>query len=406
LTLDAPTDHQRGRHARYDGGAGQHGLRRLAVARAEQVDCRRRVCRRRPRKPQFGGALAKLVDRFGQALPIDPEERIERLELDVELLHQRGRHTAQLGVTPAHADLFDVARRTASRGNEIADGLHEPRCDVLAAPRLQPRAELVDVSPPEIAGRHQRAAAQERDARRPFFERDEHLQCVRRPGFAPQPRERTECGGGRHHRPHANAGLQQRLKRSGQLRSRRQRDDDWPGRRTIGCPCRRCDVDPDTAGLHAGPVERANRVGAHRFVRARRDHDLSMLACGAPDHDRGPALPQRPELRLRVRARRRQHGKRPYVRLPPPPLPGGGGVDFHDSASIRRQFDSYSGRHHGNHASAAPRRQVLPLICRFERGCAVVCPPCTRGITCLFNGRRLLIRGRRKHPGRFASASL
>ncbi len=78
-------------------------------ARAQQVDRRRPVRRHRPGQPQLGAALAKFVGRLRQPRGVDPEQRIERLDFDVEPLHQRRRHAAQLREPAAHADLADVA---------------------------------------------------------------------------------------------------------------------------------------------------------------------------------------------------------------------------------------------------------------------------------------------------------
>ena len=74
---------------------GQDDLRRLTPPRAKEVDLGVPIRDRGPREAQLRRALPKLVCSLRQPRGIDAEQRIERLNLDIEQLHQPDRHAAR-----------------------------------------------------------------------------------------------------------------------------------------------------------------------------------------------------------------------------------------------------------------------------------------------------------------------
>jgi hypothetical protein len=177
--LDLPCDTDSRGNAGDEGGARQDAARRLRPPHTQQVQRRRPVCRDRPREAQLGRTIAKLVGPFGHARRVDAEQRIERFDFDVESLHQRHRHAAQVGHAAAHAYLSDGARRHTDVRKKLAEFLREPRGDVLAAPHFRRSLSIDEVSPGQLTTGDQRAAAVHGDARRIFLDGNVRLDARR-----------------------------------------------------------------------------------------------------------------------------------------------------------------------------------------------------------------------------------
>src|SRR5207248_537357 len=75
-------------------GARAQRVRRAAMTRPHQIDRSEPVGSRRPRDSEFRGPIAKMVGGFRQPRRVDAEQRIQRLDLEIETFHQRHRHAA------------------------------------------------------------------------------------------------------------------------------------------------------------------------------------------------------------------------------------------------------------------------------------------------------------------------
>jgi hypothetical protein len=123
-----------------------------------------------------------------QLLGIDGVLRIQWLDFDVELLREPCGHAAQLGQRTAHANLTDRRRRRANGPEEFRQLVGEPPRDVVDSPRLGV-ADVVDVTPRQLACGNQRAVPNERDTRRGFVERHVRFDRPRHGELAPCARQ-------------------------------------------------------------------------------------------------------------------------------------------------------------------------------------------------------------------------
>ena len=88
------------------------------MARSEQVDRRRPVGGGGPCEAELGTSITKFVGGLRKMRGVDPEQRIERFDFDVETLrHERGR-APQLGQTAHDAHLADLVRFASDRGDK------------------------------------------------------------------------------------------------------------------------------------------------------------------------------------------------------------------------------------------------------------------------------------------------
>ena len=234
-------------------------------------------------------------------------------------------------------------RRTASRGAEIADRIHEPGRDVLAAPRLETRAELVDVSPRQIARRDQRR----RRARARCTSRV--LRARRTPPMRPASQESRrsrasehERGGRRHHR-RARECRRPRSGCSAAVSSAPDASVTTTGRRAA-----RSAVRPAVAMSTQTPRVSTPAASSAPIASARIDsyEPGETITCrwslaALQTTTAAAALPQRPRASRRFQgptaAARQTTGR---ASRPPPALQSAAGVDFDDPARIRRQFDA------------------------------------------------------------------
>ena len=86
-----------------------------------------------PRQPEFGRTLTELLGRFWQVLRVDPEERVERLDLDVETFHQRNRHSPQILEAAANRNLRRRGVTRTNRREKLRELVDEPRSQIVAA---------------------------------------------------------------------------------------------------------------------------------------------------------------------------------------------------------------------------------------------------------------------------------
>jgi hypothetical protein len=66
-------------------------------------------------------------------LRVYPEERVERLDLDVETFHQRRRHGPQIRKAAANRNLRDRVALRADRREKIRELVDEPFGEIVAA---------------------------------------------------------------------------------------------------------------------------------------------------------------------------------------------------------------------------------------------------------------------------------
>jgi len=98
-----------------------------------QVDRAAPIRSHSPRQPQFHRAFTEFIGRFRQMLRVYPEERVERLDLDVETFHQRNRHRPQIRKAAANRNLrYRVALR-ADRCKKLGELVDEPGRQIVAA---------------------------------------------------------------------------------------------------------------------------------------------------------------------------------------------------------------------------------------------------------------------------------
>ena len=133
----------------------------------------------RPRQPHSAACSRNSSAGSGRSGRVDAEQRVERLDLDVELLHQPDGHAAELGQAAADADLRQRVRPR---------GLPREKPSISSARRraISSRCAAVfrrrsSIAPVELAGRQQQTVPHQRDGRRRLLERDVRLESIRAP---------------------------------------------------------------------------------------------------------------------------------------------------------------------------------------------------------------------------------
>jgi hypothetical protein len=103
---------------------------------------------------------------------INPEQRVERLYLDVEPFHQQDRHAAQIGGCAADRHTTQFLTLNPAFLDEHQEVLGQPAGDILARPRRSDVSALLDESPGKVVRSDQHAVTNEGDASGRLFESD------------------------------------------------------------------------------------------------------------------------------------------------------------------------------------------------------------------------------------------
>jgi hypothetical protein len=299
------------------------------------------VGRRHPCETQFGGALAKIVGRIGQPLDVDSEQRIERLDFDVEPFHQWNGHRPQIRQSAANRHLRDRSAPRVERRRERGQLVAEPVREIFPARHLLgPWA--ISITPGLLARAQQRSVAHERNARGGLFERHVGFDRARRGERLTRSRQRRERVGGRQDRLNPNARGDERLRGGRNCGAVGQRQHDRVPHHAFLDRADGRDVGQHAVGVDAGAADRGDRLGPHPLVRSARHHHLPVIARRTPDDQRDTTTPERPKAGVGVGARSGPHGVGPYARLR---LAGNGRprVQLDDAAGGRRQLDADAG---------------------------------------------------------------
>src|SRR5260221_7288465 len=93
---DLPADSPACGHAPHDRRAREGDAQPVAMRRANQVERARPVRRGRPRKPKLRDPLLKTALALRRMSAVDAKKRIQGLDFEIELLHERDGYAAQL----------------------------------------------------------------------------------------------------------------------------------------------------------------------------------------------------------------------------------------------------------------------------------------------------------------------
>lgn len=272
--LNRPPRTQPGGNTGHDRRPRQYDTPVAAAAIPHQVDWTAPIRCRRPRQPQLRGPLTKLDRRFRQAVHVDTEERVERLDLDIEPLHERNRHRPQIREAAADRDLHDgITLRTDSR-EKLGQLVYEPGgkilppCEAFRVLRHGRSRKSIFIAPRQLARAEQRAVANECDARNGCIQGDVRLDRARDGKRLSRSRQPEKRVGGCDDRSNADVGLDERPDRRRHIIRVGQREH----HRLPGCAFdrrrRRRDIGDRPRGVHSRRPCRHQSFSTHLFVRA------------------------------------------------------------------------------------------------------------------------------------------
>lgn len=155
----------------------------LALPVAHEVDRSGPVGGYGPREPQLSAPLAKIVGQLRKLRRIDPEQQIERFDLDVDPLGHRRGEAPQLREATADRHLANRCRSHSDGRREAGNLFDEARGNLvpgLFLPLAWPhgRHGIHQKSPGQFSRGNEGTFAHERHHRHLLFERNVGFECL------------------------------------------------------------------------------------------------------------------------------------------------------------------------------------------------------------------------------------
>lgn len=292
-------------------------------------------------------------------LRVYPEERVERLDLDVEKFHQRNRHGPQVRKAATNRDLRHRVDCGADRRQKLRELVDKPGSQIVAALRRLRgswrgrRPGSIFIPPRQFARAEQRAVAYERDARERGVEGHIRFDPARNGKRLSRSRQAQKGVGWRHDRSNAEASIDERPDRRRHIARLGEREHHGLPVRAFNRRRRRRNVGDCVTRVYSRSPGRRERLGPHLFVGAVRHDHLPVITVNAPHDDGDGPAAERREPPIGLGARGRQDGIRPHAgrrRLARHEVQT---LEFDEPARCRRQFN-------------ADARAQVPPSCRFE----------------------------------------
>ena len=278
-------------------------------------------------------------------LDVNPEERVERLDFDVEALHQRDRHGPQIREAAANRDLRHVTSLSADCCQEFRELVDEPGRKIVAPRHFRVLSNgghvgRILISPRQLARAEQRAIPYEREARDGGIESDVRLDPAGHRDCLSRSSQAQKGVGWGDERSNADASLDERPERGRHLVRIGEREHYSPAIYAFDRRRHRRDIGDRAARVHPRVPGRRQSFGPHRFVGTVGHDDLPVIASNTPHDDRDRPAGERRKLPVDLRTRRWQDGMRPHTRDRRAARHDIPAVELDEPARDRRQFNT------------------------------------------------------------------
>jgi hypothetical protein len=309
--LNLPGHANAGRHSGSYRRPGQHRLRQAPLSFAEQIHRGRPIRSNCPRQPQIGRVLPEILRTPSRKDRINPKQRIERLDFDIELLHQSDGHAAEFREATTDAYLRQHVRTRGARGEKPFDLVGQALRNLLAGQR---DSSPILITPRQLAGRQQQTVPYQCDRGSRLLDSHVRFNSFGRCELPSHSGERHQRKGGCDDGLHLDTLGGQPSRCGHEARRGRERHN----HRTRGCSlctARREDVRHPAARFHSGALHFRDGVTTHSVERPVRDHGMAMVGLQPPHDSSGGLPPNSRELAARLCALARQTPERADTRM-------------------------------------------------------------------------------------------